>query len=330
MDPAPAGAVGEHLTMRLLRGVNYPFIQQRRYGYAVSGFLILATLVSIVLHGGLRYSIDFTGGTLLQVHFEQPVEIQALREAVADMPGVASSEVQQFGEPTDAVIRVQVPPGQEEDFGDRIETHLRQAPQLGGQSLTVTRTEAVTPKIGDELKGQALRAMLYALGLILIYVAIRFDLKFGVAAILATVHDIILSVGLFSLTNKEISLAVVAAFLTIVGYSLNDTIVVFDRIREDLKSMRRESYEKIVNTAVNQTLSRTIITGGSTLLVLLALYFLGGVVIRDFSFALIIGIVIGTYSSIFVGAPLVVEWHRYVEKRRGDQALPRKKPSVRG
>jgi preprotein translocase SecF subunit len=178
------------------------------------------------------------------------------------------------------------------------------------------RTEAVGPKIGEELKQQALLAILYALFLILIYVAIRFDLKFGVAAIAATVHDVVLSVGLFSAANKEISLAVVAAFLTIVGYSLNDTIVVFDRIREDLRSMRRESYEAVVNTAVNQTLSRTIITSGTTLLVVLFLYFFGGSVIHDFAFALMIGIIIGTYSSVFVAAPIVVDWHLRFEEGR--------------
>jgi preprotein translocase SecF subunit len=163
---------------------------------------------------------------------------------------------------------------------------------------------------------QAVMAILYALVLILIYVAIRFDLKFGVAAIAATLHDIVMSVGIFALFDKEISLAVVAAFLTIVGYSLNDTIVVFDRIREDLRAMRRESYATVVNTAVNQTLSRTVLTSGSTLMTVLFLYFIGGPVIHDFAFALIVGIVIGTYSSIFIAAPLVVDWHRRFEEGR--------------
>jgi len=188
----------------------------------------------------------------------------------------------------------------------------------------------VGPKIGEELKSQAVLAVLYALVLILIYVAIRFDFKFGVAAIAATLHDIVMSVGIFSLANKEISLAVVAAFLTIVGYSLNDTIVVFDRIREDLRSMRRESYATVVNTAVNQTLSRTILTGGTTLIAVLFLYFMGGSVIHDFAFALIIGIVIGTYSSIFIASPLVVDWHRRFEEGRASApGLGKKKAGAR-
>jgi preprotein translocase SecF subunit len=181
----------------------------------------------------------------------------------------------------------------------------------------------VGPKIGEELKQQAIMAVLYAMVLILIYVAIRFDLKFGVAAIVATIHDVVVSVGVFSLLNKEISLAVVAAFLTIVGYSLNDTIVVFDRIREDLRSMRKESYEEVVNKAINQTLSRTIITGGTTLIVLTFLFFMGGEVIHDFAFALIVGILIGTYSSIFIASPVVVEWKKRIEDRKKAGAAPK-------
>lgn len=292
----------------VFKNANYPFIGWRKIGFTISTILVLLTLGSIAVRGGLRYSIDFTGGILVQLDFEQPVEIQDLRDALSTMTGLESSEVQQFGDPSDVVIRAQVPAGEEDDFGRGIETHLRDSPALQGQNFAIVRMEAVGPKIGEELKQQAVLAIVYALVLILIYVAIRFELKFGVAAIVATVHDIILSIGVFSLANKEISLAVVAAFLTIVGYSLNDTIVVFDRIREDLRSMRRIPYDQVVNTAVNQTLSRTVITSGTTLVVVLFLYFLGGGVIHDFAFALIIGIVIGTYSSIFVGAPLLVEW----------------------
>lgn len=311
----------------LFRDANYPFIKYRNWGYLISAILTVATIVSIVAHGGLEYSIDFTGGTLVQLDFEAPVETGVLRQALADMEGIESSEVQRFGDPSDVVVRAQVPAGEEELFGDRIEAELRSAPELTGHSFTVVRTEAVGPKIGEELKRDAVLAILYALGLILIYVAFRFDIKFGVAAIIATLHDIVLSVGLFSLTGKEISLAVVAAFLTIVGYSLNDTIVVFDRIREDLKSMRRVPYEDIVNTAINQTLSRTILTGGTTMVVLFFLFFMGGETIHDFSFALIIGIIIGTYSSIFIGAPLVLEWKTRVEDRRAEDAAAREKRS---
>jgi preprotein translocase SecF subunit len=306
----------------LFKNANYPFYRYKNLGYAISLGLTLLAVGMIAVRGGLKYSIDFTGGTLVQLKFEEPVESQALRDALRTVEGLSSSEVQRFGDPTDVVIRAQVPPGQEEVFGDRIEAHLAEAPELEGRDFEVVRTEAVGPKIGEELKSQALLAVLYALVLILVYVAIRFDLKFGVAAIAATVHDVIMSVGIFALADKEISLSVVAAFLTIVGYSLNDTIVVFDRIREDLRAMRRESYATVVNTAVNQTLSRTILTGGTTLLAVLFLYFIGGSVIHDFAFALIIGILIGTYSSVFIAAPLVVDWHRRFEEGRAPASKP--------
>jgi preprotein translocase SecF subunit len=306
----------------LFQHANYPFFRYKNLGYAISLGLTLLAVGAIAVRGGLRYSIDFTGGTLIQLKFDEPVESQVLRDALATVEGLSSSEVQRFGDPSDVVIRAQVPPGQEDVFGDRIEAHLRDAPELEGKDFQVVRTEAVGPKIGEELKSQALLAVLYALVLILVYVAIRFDLKFGVAAIAATVHDVIMSVGIFALADKEISLSVVAAFLTIVGYSLNDTIVVFDRIREDLRAMRRESYATVVNTAVNQTLSRTILTGGTTLLAVLFLYFIGGSVIHDFAFALIIGILIGTYSSVFIAAPLVVDWHRRFEEGRAPASKP--------
>lgn len=306
----------------LFKDANYPFLRYKNWGYAISiGLTVLAVAV-IAVRGGLQYSIDFTGGTLVQLKFEEPVESQVLRDALASVEGLSSSEVQRFGDPTDVVIRAYVPPGEETLFGDRIEAHLQQAPELAGKDFQVVRTEAVGPKIGEELKTQAVLAVLYALALILVYVAIRFDLKFGVAAIVATIHDVIMSVGIFALADKEISLAVVAAFLTIVGYSLNDTVVVFDRIRENLRSMRRESYAAVVNASVNQTLSRTIITGGATLIVVLLLFFIGGSVIHDFAFALLIGILIGTYSSIFIASPLVVDWHRLFEEGRTPAPKP--------
>jgi preprotein translocase SecF subunit len=310
--------------MWLFKDANYPFLRFKNWGYAISIGLTLLAVAVVVVRGGLKYSIDFTGGTLMQLEFDEPVESQALREALADMEELKSSEVQRFGDINDFVIRAQVPPGQENAFRDRIEAQLRGAPQLEGKNFRVVRAEAVGPKIGDELKGQALRAILYAMALIMIYVAFRFDFKFGLAAIIATFHDIVMSVGIFALVGKEISLAVVAAFLTIVGYSLNDTIVVFDRIRENLRSMRRESYAEVVNTSVNQTLSRTIITGGATLIVLLFLFFMGGSVIHDFAFALLIGILIGTYSSIFIAAPLVLEGHRRFEEGRAPATGARK------
>lgn len=313
--------------IRLFHNANFPFLRHRKITYVLSGIVVVATLGSILLHGGLRYSIDFTGGTLVQLEFDQPIDVQVLRDALRGMEGLDSFEVQRFGDPSDVVVRAQVPAGQEEEFGERIEAHLRQ--ELGGQAFSVARSESVGPKIGEELKRQAMLAVLYAMGLIMLYVAFRFDLKFGVAAIIATAHDVVFALGAFSLMNKEISLAVVAAFLTIVGYSLNDTVVVFDRIREDVKSMRRADYEEIVNTACNQTLSRTVLTAGTTLLVVLFLYFMGGEVIRDFAYALIVGIVIGTYSSIFIASAIVVDWKRLIEDRRARPAGRTARPAGR-
>lgn len=308
------------------KNANYPLMRWRRVGFILSAVLITATFAAIVLRGGLRYSIDFTGGTLIQLQFEEPVDTEVLRDALDSMEGLTSSEVQRFGDPTDVVVRAQVPAGEEENFGLRIEAHLRDTLTGSAAEFTIVRTEAVGPKIGAELKTQAMRAILYALVLILFYIAVRFEWKFGIAAVAATIHDVILSVGAFALMDKEISLAVVAAFLTIVGYSLNDTIVVFDRVREDLRTMRKDDYESIVNAAVNQTLSRTVITSGTTLIVVLFLFLFGGGVIHDFAFALLIGILIGTYSSIFVGAPLLIEWKHRIEDR-GITGAGKKKPS---
>jgi preprotein translocase SecF subunit len=300
---------------RLFHHTKIPLLRYRKLTYMFSGAVLLATVVSIVARGGLRYSIDFTGGTLVQLDFTQPIAPEDLRASISQMAGLESYEVQRFGDPSEFVIRAQVPTGQEEEFGNRIEAHLKQ--DLGDAEFTVVRSEAVGPKIGGELKRQALLAILYAMALILAYVTLRFGWQFGVGAIIATAHDVVLAIGAFAIPNKEISLAVVAAFLTIVGYSLNDTVVIFDRIREDLKTMRHSSYEEIVNTACNETLSRTVITSGMTLIVILFLYFLGGEVIHDFAYALPIGVAIGSYSSIFVASALVVDGQRLLVGRAG-------------
>lgn len=301
--------------LRLFHKTNIPFMRYRKFAYAFSAIYLLATVVAIGARGGLRYSIDFTGGTLVQLEFAEPIDTQELRDALRDMEGLESYEVQRFGDPSEVVVRAQVPPGEEEEFGNRIEEQLRS--ELGDRSFSVVRSEAVGPKIGEELKRDALLAILYAMGLILLYVTVRFGWQFGAGAIITTAHDLIFAIGAFALTGKEISLAVVAAFLTIVGYSLNDTVVVFDRIREDVKMMRRSSYEEITNAACNQTLSRTIITSGATLVVTLYLYFFGGEVIHDFAYALLVGIIIGSYSSIFIASAVLVDWQRFRAKRGG-------------
>jgi preprotein translocase subunit SecF len=190
------------------------------------------------------------------------------------------------------------------------------------QSLAVVDTEVVGPKIGSELQRKAILAVLYALGGMLVYIAFRFEWIYGLAAVIAVFHDTIITIGLFSLFNKEISLTVVAALLTLVGYSMNDTIVTFDRIRENLKLLRREKLEPLVNLSVNQTLSRTVLTSGLTLLTALSLFLFGGQVLNGFSFALVCGIIVGTYSSVFVASPILIFWHNFLEGRKGPAAPP--------
>lgn len=292
--------------MRFLRQPDIGFIRLRRKAYVLSGVIILAGLVSLVLHGGPKLGIDFTGGTLLQVRFAAPVEPQPVRELLAQV-GFPNAEIQRFGERSELIIRLPTGTG-DETAVSRVVEALREAPSLPTHEFDVLRTEQVGPKIGGELKGKALQAILYSFIGIVLYVTIRYQFKFAVAALIALVHDVLITAGTFSLLDREISLAVVAAILTIIGYSLNDTIVVFDRIREDMRLMRREAFSRIVDVSINQTLSRTIITSGTTLLVILTLYVLGGAVIRDFALALLIGVIVGTYSSIFVASPLLVEW----------------------
>ena len=188
--------------------------------------------------------------------------------------------------------------------------------------FTVRSTEIVGPKIGADLQHQAVMAVLYALGGMLVYIAFRFEWIYGVAAVVAVFHDTIITIGLFSLFNKEISLTVVAALLTLVGYSMNDTIVVFDRIRENLKLLRREPLESLINRSVNQTLSRTVLTSGLTLLTALSLWLFGGTVLEGFAFALVVGIIVGTYSSIFVASPILIFWQSFMESRKKSPSAP--------
>ena len=292
--------------MELFAEANYDIISKRKFGMILSGILILIGLFSIVLHNGLRLGIDFQGGTLMQLQFEERVEIADLRSAMEQV-GFGSAEIQRFGTPEEVLIRVLALQGEEgRKASEQIRTAISE--QIPGNPFEVRRMEQVGPEIGSELRGQAVLAILSALLGIVLYISIRFEFKFAIASIIALVHDILITLGIFSVLNLEIGLSIIAAFLTIVGYSLNDTIVVFDRVRENLKAMRREAYDSLVNMSINQSLSRTVVTSVTTFLVVLVLYLGGGEVIRNFAFALIIGVVIGTYSSIFVASPVIVEW----------------------
>jgi len=256
--------------------------------------------------------IDFTGGTSLQLRFENEVDIGQIRNILSDI-GFGGAEIKEFGVDNEILIRIQQQ-SQNEDVSENVINEL--SDKLPGNKLEIRMNEAVGPRIGNELRRATIWAILAALILILIYISWRFEFKFAVGAVAALFHDVLITLGVFSVLGLELSLAVIAAFLTIIGYSLNDTIVVFDRIRENLKVLRREDYINIFNTSINQTLSRTILTSMTTFVVVLILFFFGGEVIHNFSFALVVGVIVGTYSSMFIASPVVVEWYLKKEKEK--------------
>ena len=292
--------------MRFLKETNIDFLSMRRFGFVISGSFILAGIVSLLLQGGPLLSIDFTGGTLAQVRFEEAPDIAKVRSALGALD-VGIGEVQTFGTPNEILIRLQV-----SQNAENLTTELKAAlqAQFPGQSIDFRRVETVGPKIGSELKGKAFFAVFTAIIGILIYISIRFELKFAIGAIAALIHDVLITLGVFSILNYEISLAIIAAFLTIVGYSLNDTIVVFDRVRENMKLLKNIDQKTIFNKSINESLSRTIITSLTTFAVVFILYIAGGEVIRYFAFAMIVGVIVGTYSSIYVASPVVFLWQQ--------------------
>ena len=292
--------------MRFLKETNIDFLSMRRFGFVISGSFILAGIVSLLLQGGPLLSIDFTGGTLAQIRFEEAPDIAKVRSALEALD-VGIGEVQTFGTPNEILIRLQV-----SQNAENLTTELKAAlqAQFPGQSIDFRRVETVGPKIGSELKGKAFFAVFTAIIGILIYISIRFELKFAIGAIAALIHDVLITLGVFSILNYEISLAIIAAFLTIVGYSLNDTIVVFDRVRENMKLLKNIDQKTIFNKSINESLSRTIITSLTTFAVVFILYIAGGEVIRYFAFAMIIGVIVGTYSSIYVASPVVFLWQQ--------------------
>jgi preprotein translocase subunit SecF len=292
--------------MQFLSDTSIDFLSKRKFGFTFSSALILIGVVSLIMHGGPRYNIDFTGGTLVHLQFERDVQIEDIRTALT-AEGYGDSEIKHFGALNEVVIRAGVDQSTDE-ISNVFEPIIRAA--IPDNPFVELRLEKVGPKIGKELIVDALSAVFWAILLILIYVMWRFEFKFALGAILALIHDVTITIGIFSLLDIEISAPIIAAVLTIVGYSLNDTIVVFDRIRENLKVKQRESsaFINIINKSLNETLSRTIITSVTTLIVVTILFFFGGEVLRSFALALIIGIIIGTYSSLFVASPFVVEW----------------------
>jgi preprotein translocase subunit SecF len=281
---------------------QFQFIRHRRRAFALSAVLLLASLGSLAVQG-LQFGIDFTGGYLIEVGFERDVDLQPIRGALAEA-GFEDAQVQHFGSLDDVLVRI-APRGESSsaELSDRV---LRVLQTVYEDEPDLRRVEFVGPQVGEELRDQGGVALLLALLLILAYVAFRFEKRFAVGAVAALVHDVLIVVGVFSLVRLEFDLPVLAALLAVIGYSLNDTIVVFDRIRENFRRQRRGSVEEVTNGAINQTLPRTLMTSITTLLVLLSLLFIGGEAIYAFAFALTIGVVIGTYSSIFVAATLLL------------------------
>ena len=304
--------------MQFFRNANFNFTGAMKFCFSLSGALVLLSLVFMLIQGGPRLSIDFTGGSVLQVKFAPAPGISAVRQTL-ESRGRADAQVTAFGSADEFLITVPSPKGasgeQAADTAQALLSDLRGA--FPGTQVELRRVESVGPKIGGELRTAAVNSIFVGLFGIIIYVWFRFVLRYGIAAILALVHDVSLTLGLFSLLNLEISLQIVAALLTIVGYSINDTIVVFDRIRENMKLRRRESYREVINRSINETLSRTILTSATTMAVSVTLWLLGGPVIRDFALALSFGIFVGTYSSIFIASPLLVWWYeRQVEDKK--------------
>jgi preprotein translocase subunit SecF len=298
--------------MQFFRNPRVNFIGARRRAAIFSLILIGAGLASVAVHRGFNTSIDFAGGTLVEVRFEQPVELQEVRDVISSA-GFAGAEVTHFGSKQEILIKVKSI-GEAADASDKIEAALRE--NLESRGIDMRRVESVGPKIGAELKTAAFWAVVYSIALIVVYISWRFEFRFAIAAIIALIHDVFLTLGFFSISNKELSIPVMAAILTVVGYSLNDTIVVFDRIRENLRSRKREGYQVVVNASVNETLSRTIVTSVTTLVVVVCLAVLGGPVIRDFALTLLVGVLVGTYSSIFIASPVLVEWEDWRARRR--------------
>ncbi|MFG6137962.1 protein translocase subunit SecF [Halomonas sp. B23F22_10] len=274
------------------------FMGKRRLAFIASGLMLLASVAALLING-LNLGLDFTGGTLVEVRYATAPALASVREAL-EAAGFQDVAVQTFGASTEVLIRLQQ--AFDAGVGDQVVDLLKQ----GGASVELVRAEFVGAQVGDQLRDQSGMGMLVALGIVMLYVAFRFQYKFALGALLALIHDVVIVIGAFALFGFEFDLTVLAAVLAVIGYSLNDTIVVYDRIRENIRKSRIDDMPAIFNEAINQTLSRTLATSGTTLLVLLALVTLGGDMIHNFAVALIIGIGVGTFSSIYVAAALLL------------------------
>jgi preprotein translocase subunit SecF len=291
----------------ILGKTNIDFMGKRKYTFVFSGVMVVLGIIALVqiARGAANMGIDFAGGTAVQLKFDQPVRIDEARRAL-ESNGLAHAELQEFAQDNKLLIRVKASASIEEKTAERVMAVFRK--EFPENKFVVDSSTEIGPTIGQKLQEDALIAVLISFAGIVVYIAMRFELRFGLAAAIATFHDVLAVLGAFYLLDKEITLLVLTALLTLAGYSLTDTVVVFDRIRENLRNRRREQEEFIINTAINQVLSRTIVTSMTVVIVLIPLTVAGGEVLHDFSLALLWGVIFGTYSSVFVATPLLVVW----------------------
>lgn len=303
---------------QLLVGTDFPFMKYRKMAYIISGILALVTAGWLVVNRGPNYSVDFTGGTMIQIRLSRQLPADQVRSALTSA-GFQGFELQQMaGEnPNEFIVRLATM----QERGDPFPTVAR-AIQARNPDVQVElrRTEQVGPKVGSELRQKAVWAILTSLGAIMLYVGFRYEFKFALGAVVALFHDVFLTLGFLCFTNREVSLTVVAALLTIAGFSINDKIVVFDRIRERGKALRKEKHSRMMDIAVNETISRTIITNITVLMTAVALLVWGGEVLRDFSMSITVGMLLGTYSSILLASALALDIWIYLDRRKGISA----------
>lgn len=298
--------------MKIIKyGTTFDFIGRKKVALVLSLFVIIIGIFLFIIRGGLKLGIDFAGGTLIQLQFKNKVSIDKVRASFNQL-AMGISSIQQFGSDRDILIQAERIAGGMEDLGTVIRDQLKN--EFDPKDFDIVRVEMVGPKVGRDLREKALLSIFYAFIGIIIYISWRFEFRFAIAAIVALIHDILVTATFFLMFDKEFTLPIIAAFLTIIGYSLNDTIVVFDRIRENMRRSRKKSFEDVINLSINQTLSRTLLTSLTTLMVVLSLFFLGGEVIHNFSFALMIGVFVGTYSSIYIASPALLVWRKYKGK----------------
>jgi len=302
--------------MDLIGEKKFDFTKNRKIAYFISSVIILIGLISIIFQG-FNYGIDFAGGTLLQIRFDKPISTEEVRNVLGEF-NLSRSTIQNLSE-NEFVLRTEkIDQEQRKEILSSFRENLAE--------LDILRVETVGPVIGENLKKLAIYALLFAFIGIILYITIRFEFKFSIISIIALLHDCLIVLGIFSLFHKEITISIIAAVLTIVGYSLNNTIVILDRLRENIKLKTRESFENLINISVNQSLSRTINTALTTILPILALYFFGGNILSDFALALFLGMVAGTYSSIFIASPLLLEWNKIFKiEQKGIKITTKKK-----